>query len=164
MNYILKNATIKLSPHVVSIVDEIGKEFRDKYSKFITITSGTRTPNDQALAMYNNFEKENGTGLQRQKYKNKGLFDEIAKVYEAERIKGRDRCIEEMTKVIEGQVKMGNYISMHLTQKAFDIRTQDLKMEEVDFLLTLIQKRAFLSYQDKSLSKQPHIHVQMKHF
>ena len=162
-NYLLKNPGIRISNKIKPIINSLGLEFKKKYHKLITITSGTRSAKEQAGAMYSNFKKEKGTATQRKKYRNKKLFDEIATAYNKYKDKTSMLCISAMEKVIKSQIQKKKYISLHLIDSAVDIRTRTLSTEEIDFLIGLIKARNFeLKYQDKRNNKNPHIHLQLK--
>ncbi len=161
MYFNLKDKTVKISPKTRFIINNIAKKFMEKYKKKIVITSGARTPLLQARAMYKNFRAENGVEQQRRKYKRQKLFDEIATVYLTEKKTGETHCISMMAKVIEKQVSKGAYISEHLLESAFDIRTKMFKEHEISYLIEIIKGYKYLSFQDKRNSKRPHIHVQL---
>ncbi len=162
MNYKKKDPNIIVSPKVEIYIDKIAKRFKDKFSKVLVVTSGLRTPEQQARAMYNNFRADNGVKIQRRKYRNRKLFDEIAAVFTSNKVKDKVKVINEMTKVIRKQVSRKEYISQHLIESAVDIRTRGLLNEEIDYLVELIKSNASLMYQDKRNSNIPHIHIQLK--
>jgi hypothetical protein len=84
------------------------------------VHSGTRTPRQQAEAMWNNLYY----GRNRQiHYRNVQAFNEINHAYLEGRRSGAGRpaTVDSMTRVIEQQVENGSYISLHLRGEAVDI-------------------------------------------
>jgi hypothetical protein len=129
---------------------ELGKKVFDKTNHKITYSSGYRGPQKQATAMYNNLVKNGLKDLN--KYKQKSLAKEIKDAYLANPT-DKKAAIEAMTKVIENQVKNGNYISSHLRSNAVDISSVDGKYYE-DI------RNAVTEMGGTSLTEKDHLHVQ----
>lgn len=89
--------------------------------KNLVVTSGYRPPFRQAPAIYNNIILK-GTTAVRNTYKNKKLIDEILAAFQANKANA-DNAKAAMQKVIENQVKRGEFISNHLLSNAIDLRT-----------------------------------------
>jgi hypothetical protein len=129
---------------------ELGKKVFDKTNHKITYSSGYRGPQKQAAAMYNNVVKY---GLKDfNKYTQKPLAKEIKDAYLANST-DKKAAIEAMTKVIESQVKNGNYVSSHLRSNAVDVSSVDGKYYE-DI------RNAVTEMGGTSLTEKDHLHIQ----
>jgi len=120
----------------------------------ITVTSGTRTPREQAEAMYDNWHFHRNEGTH---YANQHAEEEIRRSYDDQtrRHGRRGSTIDAMTSVIENQMRHGIYLSPHLRGRAVDIRTRDMSGE---------QRRIFdllaVDLHLRPLSEQDHYHLQ----
>jgi peptidoglycan hydrolase-like protein with peptidoglycan-binding domain len=90
--------------------------------KNLVVTSGYRPPFRQAPAIYDNIILK-GTAVVRGTYKNKKLIDEILAAFQANKA-NPSNAKAAMQKVIENQVKRGEFISNHLLSNAIDLRTR----------------------------------------
>lgn len=163
MSYQLLEASILVGQNIQPYLEKIGDSFNKKFDKYIVITSGTRSSNEQASAMHKNFVSEAGTSIQKGKYRNQTAFDEIATKYEVCKNQSPSQCIAEIQIVIDGQIKQGTHISQHLIDSAVDIRTRGFSENEVNFIIKEISNfSSYLKFQDKRNNARPHIHIQMR--
>ncbi len=86
----------------------------------LKVHSGTRTPHQQAQAMWNNLYHGRNRYIQ---YRNTDAYKEIHEKYLEGRRTGENEqaIVEAITRVIEEQVRNGVYISRHLEGDAVDI-------------------------------------------
>ena len=117
-----------LPPDIEDKVAEIGKRYYEATGKRITVTDGTRTPEDQANRVYDQIVEdgvEDPLGL----YTNKELINPIVQAYtDGKKLnKSKAELLKAMAKVIQGQVNRKEYLSKHLIAGAVDIRVSDMK-------------------------------------
>jgi hypothetical protein len=139
-------------------VHRLARELRRRMGHTMIITSGNRSPEKQAAAMYGKLARGS---RYRRLYKKRKLAEEIRQAYRAARRKGmrRQEIIQAMTRVIEEQMRRGCYVSAHLKQVAVDVRSYDMirrvrrvfrrVTEQVDGVKLLIEKRP------------PHFHLEV---
>jgi len=121
----------KLSPKARIGLARTGDLYYEQTGGDLTVTSGKRTPQGQAQAMYDNLQR-NSTPH----YSNQAAFHQIVEAYNdaVATGAGQQGAVDAMTSVIEQQVSQGVYISAHLTGDAVDIRSRDMSDEEKDEL------------------------------
>jgi len=121
----------QLSPKARTGLARTGDLYYEQTGRDLTVTSGKRTPQGQAQAMYDNLQR-NSTPH----YSNQAAFHQIVEAYNdaVATGAGQEGAVEAMASVIERQVSQGVYISAHLTGNAVDIRSRDMSDEEKDAL------------------------------
>lgn len=108
------------------------KTIADKYyaltNKDIVVTSGTRTSQSQAEAMYAKL----AGGDKLTVYKNQSAAKEIKKAYDDGQVskKSKAQIIKDIKTVIDKQISRNVYISKHLKKGAVDIRSRDMSASE----------------------------------
>ena len=129
-------------------MDAIRADFERQTGLRIKVTSGARTPEEQARAIY----------------ANQTAAAEVQAAYDLARKSGAGMtdAVASMSKVIQGQVGRGVYISKHLTDMAIDISTLSadqkvLARDKLGILFSIIEKNGGKILQE---SKPPHLHVQ----
>jgi hypothetical protein len=148
---------ITLTSDAETVVDEIADAYYAKTNTELVVTSGTRTAASQADAMY--IKLEIGDDVVKL-YGGGASVKAIKKAYDDGKAAGDDKAkiVDAMTKVIEGQMAKGVYISKHLKAGAVDIRSRDMTDKE---------KKAFRKAAKgkvKSIlleTKPPHWHLQL---
>jgi hypothetical protein len=110
----------------------IGKAYNEKTKKDVEITSGTRSAEQQADAMYGKLSGKDDL----HDYKNQDAAKDIKGAYDkgVEGNKSPADIKADMTKVINGQLEKGITISDHMKQNAVDVKSSNMDAE---------QKRAF---------------------
>jgi hypothetical protein len=126
-NYVLL-AGVVLTDAIEAKVKKIADTYNTKTGKKITVTSGTRTAESQATAMYVKL----AAGSDLSEYKDQTSAKEIKKSYDDGKAAGKtkDQIIADMTTVIKTQIAAGKYISKHLKAGAVDIRSRDMSEDE----------------------------------
>lgn len=126
-NYTLNNDVV-LSAAITAKVKKVADKFYKETNKKITVTSGTRTAQSQAAAMYGKL----AGGDQLTVYSNQSAAKKIKKAYDDGVVakKSKADIITEMKKVIDDQIKNGIYLSKHLKKGAIDVRSKDMSSDE----------------------------------
>lgn len=151
------NSGVTLTADAEKVVGEIADAYYAITKKELVVTSGTRTAASQAGAMYDKLELGDDVV---KLYGGSSAVKDIKKAYDAGKKakKSRSDIVDDMTKVIENQIKAGRYISKHLRAGAVDIRSRDMSDAE---------KKAFRKAAKgkvKSIlleTKPPHWHLQL---
>ncbi len=114
---------VELSSDARTFAERIANLYYRETGAEITITSGTRTAESQARAMYHNFRRGG-----RPRYRNHEAFQEILRTYDDARRSGADEraTVAGMAQVIHDQMSRREFISRHLTGHAFDVRISNM--------------------------------------
>ncbi len=126
-DYVNRSGRIELSAADYGVLNRLGYLYYLWTAKRITVTSGTRTPREQAEAMYDNWYYHRNEDT---RYIDQEAESEIHEAYENSLRDGRNATVDAMTGVIENQVQHRRYISRHLMGRAVDVRTRDMSTEE----------------------------------
>lgn len=138
--YELKNSSIDLPEILEDQLQAIGRDVYEKTGEIMIVTSGARTPDEQARAMFNNRKYDDSARPIPHIYRNQTAARELEDVYldgTAQRLPDRE-VIENMSDKIQDQVDRGVFISKHLDSNAVDIsyrRLGDLSGAEFDAIV-----------------------------
>lgn len=126
-NYALKTS-VTLSADILVKVKKIADNYYRETKKKITVTSGTRTSQSQADAMYSKLS----AGDKLTVYKNQSAATKIKKAFVdgGNAKKSKADIILDIKSVIDDQIKKGIYISKHLKKGAIDVRSRDMTRDE----------------------------------
>ena len=143
-----------LSPAVTARLATIANRFAAATGRDLVVTSGSRTANSQARAMYDRFQLGETGG-----YSNPQANSEILLVYRAGMSAGRsqEQIVADMTNVIQGQMARGILISGHLSDRACDVRSRDLSSDQVRQLMEISRAQGAVPILEGS---PPHVHIQ----
>ncbi len=153
-----KSASVRLSPKVRAKLDDIATRYYQRTKRRVIVTSGTRTPREQALAMY--YKCRRGSRLRI--YKNRAAIRPLLEVYDKGRLErwSKAKIVAGMADIIQGQVDRGVYISRHLYANAFDVRSRDMSRRN---------KRAFRRAAEEAGGvkvveerRPPHFHCELR--
>lgn len=111
---------VVLTPREAPLVKRLAQAYFDRTGSTFYVTSGYRTPAQQASAMYGNLVRY-GIPYVRRTYGGRPAAVEIIAAFIRNRRFGR-RAILTMTAIIEDQIDRGVYVSRHLRGMAVDIR------------------------------------------
>jgi hypothetical protein len=113
---------VTLSQNTELWINRLATTFYRRKGQPLLITSGTRTPEQQAAAMY---RKLSGRGRYRSLYRKRELAEEIRRVYISGRRARHSRAqiIDAMASLIRHQMEQGRYVSAHLRRVAADVRS-----------------------------------------
>lgn len=150
-----KTSSVLLTPALERVADEIADAFFARTGKNIVVTDGVRTAAQQAAQVLAKI-RSNDLSI----YLNQTAAQEIKRAHDAAVKAGKTRAevLKAMTAVIEGQIERKEFISKHLTKKAFDVRNNNM---------TAAHKRVFKQVvQDIGVpmldeTKPPHFHIQL---
>ncbi|HKC62156.1 MAG TPA: hypothetical protein VKB86_00895, partial [Pyrinomonadaceae bacterium] len=148
-----KDDSVNLAPETQEKAAAIAQDFFDSTGKELTITDGTRTTEDQAERMYDKLASGKGVGI----YKDQEAAGEIKDAYDqgVEDGKSKDEIIEDMKNVIDNQVSNGTYISNHLNERAFDVRSSGMTAAEIEAFRSAVEANG-----GKVINEGDHLHVQ----
>jgi hypothetical protein len=132
------------------VLSENQRGFLDEFAKRlpfnIIVTSGTRTPQAQARAMFDKIE----------------LGDDLLKIYAddvfAQSIIDAYPNIEQATEIVEQYARSGRG-SDHLTGNAVDIRTRDLTEDQKNTMVAVVQEMGNFALLEAT---PPHLHITLK--
>ncbi len=125
-SYDLK-AEVAIPEVIEAPVEEMGRDFHARSGRRMVVTSGYRSPREQASAMYDDFAE----GEVGKKYKAnlQPYVREVLAVFNENRTGAQAQVVELMRAVVERQVAGGVYLSRHMTGYAIDLRVNDLAEE-----------------------------------
>jgi D-alanyl-D-alanine carboxypeptidase len=131
------------------------QEYRRQTGRCLHVTSGYRTPDRQALAMYENLEKysiEYVVGT----YTDKRAAWQVVHAYLDNR-NDRARAVSKMTDVIRSQIHHKKYLSNHLLEAAFDIRKRGAEGADLPVLTSIVK-----SMGGELVKEKDHYHVEFR--
>ena len=150
---------VKLPPEVEQCLARLASRFYRRTGQPLVITSGTRSAEAQAEAMYAKLiRRRNLFRL----YSRTALLREVVRAYRRARRKrlSHRAARAALARVIRSQVLRGEYLSAHLRNGAVDIRSYDMSRRQRRLLRQLARSDA-----DILLLKQerhpPHFHLEV---
>jgi len=120
--------SVKIPTTLKSSIKKIADAYYKTTQKDIVITSAKRTASSQASALYTRFKKGGNVKdyiKQTEAKAVKKAYDDAVKAK-----KSKIDIIKAMTKVLDTQIKAGNYLSNHLSSKALDVRSKNMSATE----------------------------------
>lgn len=147
---------VRLGPQMQPVIDRIADEFHRRTGHTLHVTSGTRSPNEQADAMYDKIAL--GQRLT-QLYRDFDAASEIQHAYRAHRREGRARCVSAMAQVITRQVRRGCLISRHLSAAAADVRSRGMSRRERGIFVQIVSQVRGVTLLEEGTP--PHFHLQL---
>jgi hypothetical protein len=156
--YLLNDNDITIGQLVIPKLKELAIHFYYSSNGMVpVITSGTRTAQQQASAMFIKLhdEKENITRL----YKRKAAVKQIVNKYQEllGHNKTKAEIIAGMAQVITSQISQGIYISRHLIAGAVDIRSRNLTLLQKKHMINIARRYAVKILDE---TKPPHFHLE----
>ena len=148
------NPGVVLSDGMIQSINTIANAYHESTGQDNVVTSGTRTPAQQASAMYDKLARgDNLTTL----YTNGAALGQITAAYNAGVAAGNSSAemVASMTSVIEGQVAQGNYISNHLRENAADIRTSNMTTQQKAEFVRVAEQNGMTA-----IDEGDHLHIQ----
>jgi len=137
-------------------MEQIAAEFRRRTGQRLHVTSGTRTPDQQARAMYDKIRL--GQRLTRL-YRDYDAASEIQTAYRRNRRQGRAATVRAMAAVIRTQMGRGCYISRHLYASAVDVRSRNLSRRNRRVFRSVVQSVGGVQLLEEGTP--PHFHLQL---
>lgn len=151
------NPWVRMPEQVRPQLASIAQEFHERTGGRLRVTSGTRTPEEQAWLMYR--KMRSGANIMRI-YKATRAAKAIRRAYQKGRSAGlpEEAILEQMTAVIARQVAQGNYISRHLRAGAVDIGARGMSASERATLKQIIRRHR-VHVLDETKTRWPHFHL-----
>ena len=151
------NPWVRMPERVRPTLASIADAYHERTGKQIRVTSGTRTPEEQAWLMYR--KMRSGANIVRI-YKATKAAQAIRRAYRRGRSEGlsEDAVIAKITAVIARQVNRGVYISRHLRAGAVDIGARGMSSEERTILKRVIRRHG-VRVLDETKTRWPHFHL-----
>lgn len=148
---------VRLGPRMERVIRRIARAFHRRTGRGIHVTSGTRSPREQARAMF--FKLRRGQRLTRL-YRDYDAASEIQRAYQRHRREGRGVCVRAMARVIRAQVERGCFISRHLRASAADVRSRDMSRRERRVFRQVVARFDQVSLLEEGTP--PHFHLQLR--
>lgn len=126
-NYTLES-DVDLPLDIKKKVKEIADAYHTATQKKLVVTSGTRTSQSQAEAMFTKMAGGDALAV----YANQSAAQKIRSIYD-EGVKAntsKSALIDEIKSEIDSQINQGIYISKHLKKGAIDIRSRNMSTDE----------------------------------
>ena len=147
---------VHLGPQMEPVIVRIADEFHRRTGRSLEVTSGTRSPVEQADAMYDKITLgQHLTSL----YRDFDAATEIQHAYRSHRREGRARCVSAMAQVISRQVRRGCLISRHLSASAADVRSRGMNRRERGIFVQVVRSVRGVSLLEEGTP--PHFHLQL---
>ncbi len=151
MTWTVKNSGVQLSDNSKAYLNELAKILPFN----ITITDGFRTPIQQAVQMAETRQEQifDGSG--------QNLDDVYKDKEQARAIQAKWPDTQAMSVVIKSYIAQGKYISRHLLDDAFDVRTiggteNQLDTNQIRELVTTLKEIGL-----KVVEERDHVHVEV---
>jgi hypothetical protein len=125
-----RNGGINISPSLEPVIQKVYDDTMAKTGRGFKVTSGSRGPERQAKAMYDNYAAK-----KRDRYRNRQAAAQVRAAYDLGVSEGETpgQIVLRMQRVLEDQVRRGTYVSLHMRSGAMDIRG-DTSPEVIGFL------------------------------
>ena len=147
---------VSISVDVTKKVKKIADAYYLLTKKKIVVTSGIRSAQSQAEAMYAKLIGGDSLSI----YVNQTAAKEIKEIYErgVKEKKEKEALVKEMKEEIDKQIGKGVYLSKHLKKGAVDVRSRDMTSSEKEAF-----KKAAKDVADSVLLETipPHFHLQL---
>ena len=150
---------VKLSADVERRMARLARHYKKAPGRQLVITSGTRTPAEQAAAMYRKLRR--GRNLLRL-YRRTGLAREVIRAYRKARRKrlGWRAPQKAMARVLQAQLDRGEHLSLHLRAGAVDVRSRNLTRRQKRIFRRLVRKDREIEFV-KEERYPPHFHLEV---
>lgn len=147
---------VKLSVDITKKVKKIADAYYLLTKKKLVVTSGIRSAQSQAEAMYAKLVGGDSLSI----YVDQTAAKKIKEIYErgVKEKKEKEALVKEMKEEIEKQIGKGVYLSKHLKKGAVDIRSRDMTSSEKEAF-----KKAAKDVADSVILETipPHFHLQL---
>ncbi len=148
---------VVLGPEMARTMDRIADEFHRRTGQRLHVTSGTRSPREQADAMFEKLARgQRLTSL----YRDFEAASEIQEAYRRHRRSGRRAAVRAMAGVIRAQMGRGCFISRHLTANAVDVRSRNLSRRDQQVFRDVVNAVGGVELLQEGVP--PHFHLQMR--
>lgn len=148
---------VRVGADIAPFLHRIAQEFHRRTGRGLVITSGTRSAEEQADAMYEKIRLgQRLTSL----YRDTAAASEIQNAYRAHRRGGRPACVRAMESVISAQMARGLFISRHLRDGAVDVRSRDMSRRQRRVFAAVVAGFPEIEMIDEGVP--PHFHLELR--
>ncbi len=146
---------VRVEGPTASRLRRIAERYFRTTGRRLTVTSGTRTPLEQAEAMSAKVRFGGSLGI----YKNRDVVRALRNAAKQARRAGlgRSGAVKAMAEIIEAELRRGNPISRHLVRGAVDLRTIGLSTSDRHALRAAIAAEPGVSFLVER--RPPHLHL-----
>ena len=150
---------VKLTGEVRGQLERLARAFKKKTGQPLVVTSGTRSPMEQAAAMYHKLRRRRNLF---RLYRRGNLLRPVVRAYRKARRarKNREATIRAMARVMRAQVRRGEHLSLHMRDGAVDIRSYDLGRRNKRLFRRLVRKEPNIVLV-KEERYPPHFHLEV---
>lgn len=159
-HFVLADLRIVLPPFVAAALTQLSDRFYSMTQLDLRVTSGCRTPANQAEQMFRILS--DGNTLKH--YINQKAAREILATYQRARKDGKspESIIADIADVIQKQVSKGVYISNHLRGGAVDISKRGMSAKQMDDFRQAVKSMGLRRpVENEGAGSQPHFHVEL---
>ena len=154
-HYTLKSGVV-LQAISKAKVKKIADDYFAQTKKDIVVTSGTRSAQSQAEAMYIKFSQGGSFSI----YKHASAAKEIYNIYKsASSGSSKSQIVADMELKITEQMTKQIYISKHLKAGAIDVRSRDMTQSEISTFKKVAKPYATTVILEKN---PPHFHLSLQ--
>lgn len=150
---------VRLTGDVKARVERLGRRYTKKTGRHLVVTSGTRSPLEQAAAMYTKLRRRHNL---LRLYRKTALAKQVIRAYrKARRARlGRKATLYAMARVMRAQLARGEYLSLHMRDGAVDIRSRGLSRKQKRVFRRLVrQERDIVLIKEERYP--PHFHLEV---
>lgn len=148
---------VVIAPEMHAALQRIARRYHSRTGQRLHVTSGTRSPHQQAGAMYDKLIR--GQRLTRL-YRDFDAASAIQQAYRRHRRQGRGRCVAAMSDVIRQQIRRGCYISRHLVASAADVRSRNMTRRQKRIFRQIVREVGGVALLEEGTP--PHWHLQLQ--
>ena len=148
---------VRIGRSIRPVLSEIAEAYRQRTHERLIVTSGVRTPQQQAEAML--YKLERRQSLLRI-YRNQTLAGELMRAYRRCRRRRPAQCGEALTQTIRLQVQRGEHISRHLVDSAVDIRSRSMTRRQQRIFREIVGRHSQVLLLQEGTP--PHFHLQLR--
>jgi len=144
---------VNLSAAIAQRINLLADEYYILTGEDTVVTSAVRSPGLQARLMYDG-RIEAGGFIH---YRRSTAFLAVEKIFNEGRLAGKSRLqiIQEMTVLITAQAKQDIFVSLHLNERAVDIRSRNMSPQQEAAFIVAARK-----FNAKVITESDHLHVQ----
>ncbi|HEX9959908.1 MAG TPA: hypothetical protein VGB00_03190, partial [Pyrinomonadaceae bacterium] len=149
------NKDVILPVALEPLLSTLTRRYHQRMGKMLHITSGYRSPKEQAAAMHFNLEKY-GITYVANTYGGRPEVWEVISAFQQNR-EDKKKAIYLMTKILQAQVRRKKIISRHMLERAFDIRSRGKEAASLAVLREIVQ-----AMRGKVVVEKDHYHVEFR--
>jgi hypothetical protein len=140
-------------------IARVARRFFRHARRPLVVTSGTRSPRSQAIAMYRKLRRgQNLLGL----YRKTRLAREVVRTWRRARRSRRPprAIVEALTGTLQAQMRRGDYLSAHLRNGAVDVRSRTMTRRRKRIFRWAVEQVEGVTLV-KEERRPPHFHLEV---